>query len=73
VVIFDLQAIALKVLQTQTRALPDLLLVGVDAESHAVLLAGNAVSSITPGEILQIIHSNESKQSPFHNSLKYSY
>ena len=55
VVIFDLGAFESEFLLAQTRALPHLLLIGVDAESHEVLLTGQAVSSITLDHITQIV------------------
>ena len=55
VVIFDLGASESEFLLAQTRALPHLLLIGVDAESHQVLLTGQAASSITLDHITQIV------------------
>ena len=57
VVIFDLGAIESNFLVAQTQALPNLLLIGVDAESHEVLLTGQAASSITLDHITQIVRS----------------
>jgi hypothetical protein len=55
VVIFDLGALGTEFLLAQTQALPDLLLIGVDAESHEVLLTGQAASSIPLEQITQIV------------------
>lgn len=60
VVIFDMQSVQPEIIQSQTQALPDLLLIGVDPESHQVLLAGEAASSISPNQIVQIICSQTS-------------
>jgi hypothetical protein len=57
VVIFDLGAFQSEFLLEQTQALPNLLLIGVDAESHEVLLTGQAASSITLTQITQIVRS----------------
>lgn len=55
VVIFDLGAFESEFIVAQTQALPHLLLIGVDAESHEVLLTGQAASSITLDQITQIV------------------
>jgi hypothetical protein len=55
VVIFDLGAFRTEFLRAQTQALPGLLLIGVDAESHEVLLTGQAASSIPLEQITQIV------------------
>ena len=55
VVIFDMAAIQPEFLLAQTQALPGLLLIGIDPESHAVLLTGQAARSITLDQIMQIV------------------
>jgi hypothetical protein len=55
VVIFDLGAFESEFLIAQTQAMPHLLLIGVDAESHEVLLTGQAAASITLNQITQIV------------------
>jgi len=57
VVIFDLGACESEFLLAQTQELPNLLLIGIDAESHEVLLTGQAASSITLEHITQIVQS----------------
>ena len=59
VVIFDMGAVRPEFLLTQMRALPDLLLIGIDPESHEVLLTGQAARSITLDQITRIVHSRE--------------
>lgn len=55
VVVFDLSAFKSEALLTQMQALPGLLLIGVDPESHEVLLTGQAVSSITLDQLTRIL------------------
>jgi len=55
VVIFDLGASESDFLLAQMQELPGLLLIGVDAETHEVLLTGQAAGSITPYQISQIV------------------
>ena len=57
VVIFDLGASESEFLLAQTQVLPNLLLIGIDVESHEVLLTGQAASLITLEEITQIVRS----------------
>jgi hypothetical protein len=55
VVVFDLGAFESEYLLAQTQALPGLLLIGVDAECHEVLLTGQAAGSIPLDQIAQIV------------------
>ena len=55
VVVFDLGASESDFLLAQMQELPGLLLIGVDAETHEVLLTGQAACSITPYQISQIV------------------
>jgi hypothetical protein len=57
VVIYDLGAFESEYLVAQTRSLPNLLLIGVDTESHEVLLTGQAASSIPLDQIAEIVRS----------------
>ncbi len=59
VVIFDMGAIQSEFLLTQMQAQPDLLLIGIDPESHEVLLAGQQAGSIALEQIFQIVRSRE--------------
>ena len=56
VVIFDMGSSESEFLLTQMQQLPGLLLIGVDPESHEVLLTGQAVCSISLEQITQIVH-----------------
>lgn len=59
VVIFDLGAIQSEFLLAQMQAQPDLLLIGIDPESHEVLLTGQAARSIALDQIVQIVCSRK--------------
>jgi hypothetical protein len=55
VVVFDMRTLESDFLLAQVQELPGLLLVGVDPESHEVLLTGQAVCSISLEQIMQIV------------------
>jgi hypothetical protein len=55
VVVFDMGALESEFLLAQMQELPGVLLIGVDPESHEVLLTGPAVSSISLDQITQIV------------------
>lgn len=55
VVVFDMGALESEFLCAQMEELPGVLLIGVDPESHEVLLTGQAVSSISLNQITQIV------------------
>ena len=55
VVVFDMGALESEFLLAQMQELPGLLLIGVDLESHEVLLTGQAVCSISLEQITQIM------------------
>jgi hypothetical protein len=55
VVVFDMGALESEFLSVQMRELPGVLLIGVDPESHDVLLTGQAVCSISLAQITQIV------------------
>ena len=55
VVVFDLGTLESEFLLAQMQELPGLLLIGVDPESHEVLLTGQAVCSISLEQITQIV------------------
>lgn len=55
VVVFDMGALESEFLLAQMQALPGLLLIGVDPESHDVLLTGQAICSISLEQITQIV------------------
>lgn len=55
VVVFDMGALESEFILTQMQGLPGLLLIGVDPESHEVLLTGQAACSITLEQITQIV------------------
>lgn len=55
VVVFDMGALESEFLLAQMDQLPGLLLIGVDPESHEVLLTGQAVCSISLEQIRQIV------------------
>ena len=55
VVVFDMGAVESEFLLAQMHELPGLLLIGVDPESHEVLLTGQAVCSISLAQITQIV------------------
>lgn len=56
VVVFDMGVLESEFLLAQLQELPGLLLIGVDPESHEVLLTGQAVCSISLEQITQIVH-----------------
>ena len=56
VVIFDMGVLESELLRAQMQDVPGLLLVGVDPESHDVLLTGQAVCSISLEQLRQIVH-----------------
>ena len=55
VVIFDMGVLESELLRAQMQDVPGLLLVGVDPESHEVLLTGQAVCSISLEQLRQIV------------------
>jgi len=55
VVVFDMGDLESEFLIAQTKQLPDLLLIGVDPQSHEVLLTGQATGSISLEQITQIV------------------
>ena len=55
VVVFDMGALESEFLLAQMQEMPGLLLIGVDPESHEVLLTGQAVCSISLDQIMQIV------------------
>jgi hypothetical protein len=55
VVIFDMRALESEFLCAQMQELPGVLLIGVDPESHEVLLTGQAACSISLEQITQIV------------------
>ena len=55
VVVFDMGALESEFLLAQMQELPGLLLIGVDPESHEVLLTGQAACSISLEQITQIV------------------
>ena len=55
VVVFDLGALESEFQCAQMQELPGVLLIGLDPESHEVLLTGQAVSSISLNQITQIV------------------
>lgn len=55
VVVFDMGALESEFLFTQMQALPGVLLIGMDPESHEVLLTGQAVCSLSLEQITQIV------------------
>ena len=59
VVIFDMEAVQPEFLLAQMQSLPGLLLIGIDPESHEVLLTGEAAHSITLDQITQILRSRD--------------
>ncbi len=63
VVIFDMEAVQPEFLLAQMQSLPGLLLIGIDPESHEVLLTGQEVGSIALDQILQIVRSREKTDS----------
>ncbi len=63
VVVFDMGAIHSEFLLTQMEAQPELLLIGIDPESHEVLLAGQEAGSIALDRILQIVRGREKSDS----------
>lgn len=55
VVVFDMGDLESEFLLAQLQELPGLLLIGVDPESHEVLLTGQAACSISLQQITQIV------------------
>jgi hypothetical protein len=55
VVVFDMGALESEFLIAQLQELPGVLLIGVDPESHEVLLTGQAACSISLEQITQIV------------------
>jgi hypothetical protein len=55
VVVFDMSAFESELLRAQMQELPGVLLIGVDSESHDVLLTGQAICSISLEQITQIV------------------
>lgn len=55
VVVFDMGALESEFLLAHMQELPGLLLIGVDPESHDVLLTGQAVCSISLEQITRIV------------------
>jgi hypothetical protein len=55
VVVFDMGASDSEFLLAQMQELPGLLLIGVDPESHEVLLTGQAVCSISLEQLTQLM------------------
>jgi hypothetical protein len=54
-----MEAVQPELLLAQMQSLPSLLLIGIDPESHEVLLTGEAVHSITLDQITQILQSQD--------------
>jgi hypothetical protein len=59
VIIFDMGAVQSEFLLAQMQSLPGLLLIGIDPESHEVLLTGQAAHSISLDQIAQILRSRD--------------
>lgn len=57
VLIFDRDEVKSGCLLARLQAQPDLLLIGIDPESHEVLLTGEAARSITLDQITRILRS----------------
>jgi len=55
VVVFDMGALESEFLLAQRQELPGVLLIGIDPESHEVLLTGQAVCAISMDQITQIV------------------
>lgn len=55
VVVLDMGALETEFLCTQMQELPGVLMIGIDPESHEVLLTGQAVCSISLEQIMQIV------------------
>jgi hypothetical protein len=55
VIVFDMRALEFEFLFAPMQQLPGLLLIGVDPESHEVLLTGQAVCTISLEQITQIV------------------
>ena len=55
VVVFDMADLESEFLLAQMQELPGLLMIGVDPESHEVLLTGQAVCAISVEQITQIV------------------
>jgi len=53
-IVFDMKALESEFLFAQMQAMPGVLLIGVDPESHEVLLTGQAVCSISLEQLTQI-------------------
>jgi hypothetical protein len=54
-IVFDTKALESEFLYAELQELPGVLLIGVDPESHEVLLTGQAVCSISLDQITQIV------------------
>ncbi len=59
VMIFDMGAVQPELLLAQMQAQPGLLLIGIDTESHEVLLTGQAARSISLEQITQLVLGQE--------------
>ena len=57
IIIFDMDAVHDDFLLEHLQAQPDLLLIGIDSETHEVLLTGEGASSIALDQILLIVKS----------------
>ncbi len=70
VVIYDMNAIQSEFLLNQMHAQPDLLLIGIDPESHEVLLAGQKAGSIALEQILPVVRGREKSESKSCDAIK---
>jgi DNA-binding NarL/FixJ family response regulator len=59
VVIFDVDEVQPEFLRAQLQSQPALLLIGIDPESHEVLLTGQAARSITLDQITKIMQNRD--------------
>lgn len=59
VVIFDVDEVQPEFLRAKLQSQPDVLLIGIDPESHEVLLAGEAARSIALDQITRIMQSRD--------------
>ena len=59
VVIFDVDDVQSEFLRAQLQSQTDLLLIGIDPESHEVLLTGQAARSITLDQLTRIMQSRD--------------
>ncbi|OGC89371.1 MAG: hypothetical protein A2W25_10530 [candidate division Zixibacteria bacterium RBG_16_53_22] len=57
--IFDVDDVQSEFLRAQVQSQPDILLIGIDPESHEVLLTGQAARSITLDQIIKIVRSRD--------------